>query len=202
MASDIGGLVDPVANNIGGLVDPMASDIGGLFLRETSARFRASKRLADQALGQLSDEQWFMAPAAESNSLATIVLHMSGNLRSRWRDILTTDGEKPDRDRDMEFAATTLSRQELVLGWDSAWEVVFSTLSSLHSDDLAKTVSIRGQPTSLLGAIQRSLDHSAYHIGQIVYLAKLYTGEQWQNLSIPRGQSQQFTQALLDKSKS
>jgi hypothetical protein len=159
----------------------------------------SSKSLADRALAQLTSAEWLYCPAAGANSAAVIVQHMVGNLRSRFTDFLTSDGEKPDRQRDQEFepplAATVVPnlRQE----WEAAWAILFTLLDTLHPDDLLRTVTIRGEAHTALAALQRQVTHYAYHSGQLVQLAKHLRGQEWQTLSIPRGQSEQFTQTLL-----
>jgi len=163
-----------------------SNDSADLLLRETVASYRRQKALAERAFAQLHDRDWHAALDAESNSIAVIVQHMAGNLRSRWRDFLTTDGEKPDRDRDGEFEDAALEPAELLAAWEEGWAIALASLDALTTADLAATVTIRGEPTSAAAAVIRYLDHAAGHIGQIVMLAKHWRGEQWQTLSVPR----------------
>ena len=156
------------------------------------------KGLADRALAQISDAEWLHVPAPGSNSASVIVQHVVGNLRSRFTDFLTTDGEKPSRQRDKEFeertteAAVPALRQE----WEAAWRVLFDVLADLSSEDLLRTVTIRGEAHTVLAAVQRQVAHYASHAGQLVQLAKIIRGQAFQSLSIPRGQSEQFTHQL------
>ncbi|MEY4938432.1 MAG: hypothetical protein RIQ93_167 [Verrucomicrobiota bacterium] len=154
------------------------------------------KKLADLAVAQISSEQFFAVPAAEDNSIAVIIKHVSGNMISRWKDFLTTDGEKPDRDRDMEFELTPEDTREWLLArWNHAWDVLFAELKALEEPDLGRTITIRGEPLSVLQGINRQLTHYAYHVGQIVYVARHVKGSGWKSLTIPKGQSEQFNRA-------
>jgi hypothetical protein len=160
-----------------------------LVLRE----FRRLKGLADRAIAQTDPAQFFASPGPGDNSLAIFVKHVAGNSRSRWTDFLTADGEKPDRDRDSEFQITAAdSREDLLARWESGWQALFAALEPLGAADLERPVRIRGEELSVLQAINRQLTHYAYHVGQIVYLAKHLAGERWSSLSIPLGRSQQF----------
>ena len=171
-----------------------------LYLDEAFRSLRGHKRLADGAIAQLTDEQLFAAPDPESNSIAIIMKHMAGNMHSRFTDFLTTDGEKPNRNRDQEFVTgPQTSREEVLRGWEQGWELVFEAVNSLHPDDLARVVTIRGEPHSVLQAISRQVTHYAYLIGQIVYLAKHWKGPEWKSLSIPKGQSEQVNAEMLRK---
>ena len=164
-----------------------------LYLEDVADQFRAYKRLADRALAQVRDEDLFVTLDPESNSLAVLIQHMAGNLISRWTDFLTTDGEKPDRNRDTEFERYEAdTRDALMARWESGWGLLFAALEPLTDDDLQKTVSIRGEAHTVLQAINRQLTHYASHVGQIVFLAKHLAGPRWKTLSIPRGQSRQF----------
>jgi len=147
------------------------------------------KRLAEEAMAQLGDADLFRAPAAESNSIAVIVQHIGGNQRSRFTDLLTTDGEKPHRHRDQEFEPHLATRAELLASWEASWQIVFHSLDSLQPGDLLRTVTIRGQPLTVLQAVMRQVAHYAHHIGQVVLLAKQWKGAEWQSLSIPKGKS-------------
>jgi hypothetical protein len=174
--------------------------IDDLYLDEAFRSLRGHKRLADDAIAQLTDEQFFAAPDAESNSIAVIVKHMAGNMRSRFTDFLSSDGEKPDRNRDREFVMhNDAKREEVLSSWEQNWHLVFETLNSLHPDDLVRTVTIRGEPHSVLQAINRQVVHYAYHVGQIVYLAKHWKGADWKSLSVPKGESEQYKAKMLDK---
>ncbi len=157
--------------------------------------FRKTKQLADRAIAQLSDDQLHARLDAEANSVAMLMAHMAGNMRSRWTDFLTTDGEKPWRTRDAEFEPPPLPRADLVAAWDAGWQVLFDTLASLTDDDLARPVTIRGEAQSALAAILRQVSHYGGHAHQIVLLAKHLTGPAWTVLSIPRGQSAAYTAA-------
>jgi len=151
------------------------------------------KGLADGALAQVRPGQFFAAPSGEDNSLAILVKHVGGNLLSRWTGFLTSDGEKPGRNRDAEFEITAADTHQMLMGrWESGWAALFSALEPLTDGDLEKTVTIRGEPLSILQAINRQLTHYSYHVGQIVYVAKHYAGGSWRSLSIPRGKSAQF----------
>ena len=175
-------------------------DVAALFLDEVFRGFRGHKRLADDAIAQLTDEQFFAQPDPESNSVAIIVKHMSGNLRSRFTDFLTSDGEKPDRHRDHEFEMTQESSREQVLhGWEQHWQLLFDTIQSLRPEDLERTVTIRAQPHSVLQALNRAAGHAAYHVGQITFLAKHWKGGEWRSLSIPKGQSEQVNAKMREK---
>lgn len=170
------------------------------YLETLVDNFRAGKALADRAMAQVSDEQFFAALDAESNSIAVIVKHLAGNLRSRWTDFLISDGEKPDRNRDSEFEiGESATRAELMSAWEDGWQCAFRTLDALTPEDLAKTVHIRGEPHSVVKATTRQLAHAAQHVGQIVFLAKHFAGRSWQTLSIPRGESQAFNAAMASR---
>jgi uncharacterized damage-inducible protein DinB len=163
------------------------------YLDEAFRTFRGYKRMTDGALKQISNEEFFRLPDPESNSIAIIVKHMAGNLRSRWTDFLTTDGEKPDRHRDQEFELLPGdTREDLMRRWEHGWETTFNTLQSLKPEDILKTVTIRGEPHTVLQAISRSVTHMAHHSGQIIFLAKHLRGSDWKTLSIPRGKSAEF----------
>ncbi|MBS1797080.1 MAG: DUF1572 family protein [Acidobacteria bacterium] len=165
---------------------------------DTLDAFRNYKRLAERALEQVTDEEYFRALDEESNSLAVVVKHIGGNLRSRWTDFLTSDGEKPDRDRDSEFIAESDTRASLTDLWETGWNALFAALAALTVADFAKTVTIRGEAFSVVKAINRSLAHTAYHVGQITFLAKHFRAKDWKTLSVPRGQSNEFNAYLAD----
>jgi hypothetical protein len=157
------------------------------YLDETLMELRRLKDLADKAVAQINDGDFFATLDPESNSIAVIVKHLAGNMRSRWTDFLTSDGEKPDRNRDGEFVVEVRdSKEGLLKRWELGWGCLFEALRLLKPGDLDRTVQIRGKPLSVLQAINRQLSHYAYHIGQIVFLAKHFVGEGWHSLSVPR----------------
>jgi uncharacterized damage-inducible protein DinB len=170
-------------------------DIAAKFIAAIINAFEANKRLADRAIEQVPDDKLHAALDANTNSIAVIMKHVAGNLISRWTDFLTTDGEKPWRNRDDEFVDSFDSRAEVLELWERGWESLLNTLKSLKPDDLAKTVMIRGEPHSVPLALERSLGHTCYHIGQIVQVARIHTGEKWNTLTIPRGGSEQFNKS-------
>jgi hypothetical protein len=167
----------------------MAHEFTTSYLKDTADLFRYYKRLGDRAMQQTPDEGLFATLDAESNSIAIIVKHLSGNMRSRWTDFLTTDGEKPDRNRDSEFEAPPATRIGLLDMWEAGWKLVFDSLAPLTEADLGRTIPIRGEAHSVMQAINRQLTHYAYHVGQIVYLAKHFAGPEWKSLTVPRGKS-------------
>jgi uncharacterized damage-inducible protein DinB len=178
------------------------SDIGAMYIDEVFRSLRGHKRLADDAIAQLSDEQFCAVPDAESNSVAIVVKHMAGNMRSRFTDFLTTDGEKPDRNRDQEFIiASNATRAEILTAWEKYWQVVFDTLNGLSPDDLTRQVTIRNEPHSVLQAINRQVAHYSYHVGQIVFLAKHWKGAEWKTLSVPKGKSAEVNAKMAAKFK-
>lgn len=154
--------------------------------------FESNKRLADRAVEQVPDDKLRTALDANTNSIAVIVKHIAGNLISRWTDFLTTDGEKPWRNRDDEFVDSFRNRAELLEYWERGWACLLTALKNLKPEDLEKTVAIRGEPHSVPLALERSLGHTCYHIGQIVQVARIHAGENWNTLTIPRGGSEQF----------
>ena len=171
-----------------------------LYLQDLPIQCRKLKELADRALDQVRDEDLSVTLDPESNSLAMIVQHLAGNLRSRWTDFLTSDGEKPDRNRDAEFESPEgVSRAELMARWEEGWACLLGTLDSLKEEDLGKTILIRSEPHSVVQAIHRGMTHAAYHVGQIVLLSKHFASANWQTLSVPRGKSQEFTEAMRRK---
>jgi hypothetical protein len=168
----------------------MDSQIAQLYLEEARHNLHQYKRVAEKAFAQLHPEHWFICLDSEANSIALIVKHLAGNMRSRFTDFLTTDGEKPDRNRDQEFVMDPATTPEQVLAWwEAGWRCVFQALDTLGPNDLSRIVLIRGQEHTVLAAINRQLLHYAYHVGQIVFLAKHLRGVEWKSLSIPRGQS-------------
>lgn len=169
------------------------------YLEETISGFRSYKKLAERALEQVSDEELFTAIDAESNSLAAICKHIGGNLRSRWTDFLTTDGEKADRNRDAEFVAENDSRTSVEQIWETGWNALFAALESLTPTDLGKIVRIRGEEFTVVKAINRAAMHTASHVGQIQFLAKHLRSGDWKTLSVPKNQSAEFTDWLKAK---
>jgi hypothetical protein len=154
--------------------------------------FRNYKKLAERAMEQVSDEEFFRQIDAESNSIAIIVKHVSGNLHSRWRDFLMTDGEKPDRHRDTEFEVTDESRESLMRFWETGWQTLFDNIGPLTAGDFEKKVTIRGEPHTVVEAINRQIAHYSMHVGQIVFLAKHLRSSSWKTLSVPRNRSADF----------
>ena len=170
----------------------MPHQLSTSYLRDAIGLFHYYKKLAERAMAQCPDDALFVTLDPESNSIAILVKHMAGNMRSRWRDFLTTDGEKPDRNRDTEFEAPPATRAELLELWERGWKYVFDALEPLSESDLTRTVTIRSEPHSVMQAINRQLAHYAHHAGQILFLAKhltfVRTGK-WESLSVPRGKS-------------
>ena len=172
------------------------------YLEDSLTLFRYYKKLCDEAMAQVSDEELTRVLDGEMNSISQIVKHMAGNMRSRWTDFLTTDGEKPDRNRDSEFVDPPATREALRAIWEDGWNRVFTALEPLKDEDLARAVPIRGEPHSITQAINRQMAHYAYHCGQIVMLAKHFRGEQWKSLSVPRNKSADFNRAVASGEKS
>jgi hypothetical protein len=166
------------------------------YVQDSISLFHYYKKLAERAMEQCPDEGLFATLDAESNSIGTIVKHMAGNMRSRWRDFLTTDGEKPDRNRDTEFETPPATRAELLVLWESGWQYLFTALEPLTDADLGRTVTIRTEPHSVMQAINRQVAHYSHHVGQILFEAKHFTTAKagsWTSLSVPRGKSKQFS---------
>lgn len=162
------------------------------YLKDSVSLFRYYKMLGDKAMAQLSDADLLVALDPESNSIAIIVKHLAGNMLSRWTDFLTADGEKPTRDRDSEFVAPPQTRAELLSIWETGWKAAFDALGPLTEDDMSRTIRIRGEAHSVMQAINRQLAHYAYHVGQIVFVARHLAHDHWSSLSIPRGKSSEF----------
>ncbi|MCI0336517.1 MAG: DUF1572 domain-containing protein [Acidobacteria bacterium] len=180
----------------------MPDDISQQYLENALAEFRQLKRLGDRALEQLDEAQFFIALDPESNSIAIIVKHLAGNMRSRWMDFLTSDGEKPDRHRDQEFIIdSSTTRDQVMQWWEGGWQYLFNALEPLNPEDLMRTVMIRLEPHTIVQAISRQLTHYASHVGQVVFLAKHLKSSEWKTLSVPRGQSEQFNQKMIERSK-
>jgi hypothetical protein len=166
------------------------------YLEDSLALLRQYKRLGEGAMAQVTDEQLFAAIDAESNSIAIIVKHIAGNMRSRWTDFLTSDGEKPNRNRDTEFEDPPTTRAELLSVWEEGWKRVFGALEPLTDADLSRTVTIRGEPHSVMQAINRQIAHYTSHIGQIIFLAKHLQAANWRTLSVPRNRSAEFNRKV------
>lgn len=178
----------------------MTDSLDKHYLEDAILNFRGYKKLAEGALAQTSDEEFFCALDEESNSIAVIIKHMAGNMLSRWTDFLTTDGEKPDRNRDLEFVIKSdASRAELMIEWEKGWNCVFSAVESLQPEDLMRTILIRGEKHTVVKAINRQMTHYGYHIGQIVFLAKHFRSAGWKSLSIPRNRSAAFNDYMSEK---
>ena len=168
-------------------------------IQSVLGEFMRYKDLAEKAIAQLSDDDLSRTSADGANSIATICWHISGNLKSRFTDFLTSDGEKPWRRREEEFESRRVSRSELLEKWNDGWSVVTATLGSLTDDQLNETVKIRAQDLTVAAALHRSLAHISYHVGQIVYIAKSLRGSEWTSLSIPPGKSAEFNERLMKK---
>ena len=170
------------------------------YLQDALWLFRYYKRQAEGAMEQVTDEQLYAALDAEMNSIAVLVKHLAGNMRSRWTDFLTADGEKPDRHRDQEFELNpTTTRAEVMHWWEEGWTRVFSAIEGLKPDDVMRTVTVRGEPHTVLQALNRQVAHYAYHVGQIVFLGKHFRSSQWTSLSVPRGKSEEFNARMAQK---
>jgi Protein of unknown function (DUF1572) len=180
----------------------MAHEFTTSYLQDSIALFRSYQKMGEGALEQVSDEQLFAVLDPEMNSIAVIVKHIAGNMRSRWTDFLTSDGEKPNRDRDSEFVAPPTTRQELMALWEDGWQCVFRALEPLSDADLARTITIRGEAHSVMQAVNRQVAHYSAHMGQIVMLAKHLAHDHWQSLTVPRNRSAEFNRAVSAGEKS
>jgi hypothetical protein len=174
----------------------MAHEFTTSYLADSLALFRHYKKLAERAMEQVTNEQLTATLDPEMNSIAQIVKHMSGNMRSRWNDFLNTDGEKPDRNRDSEFVDAPVTRESVLALWEDGWRQVFAALEPLSDADLGRTVQIRGEAHSVMQAINRQVAHYSMHCGQIVMLAKHFASDHWQSLSLPRNDSAVFNRAV------
>jgi uncharacterized damage-inducible protein DinB len=170
----------------------MAHQFTTSYLKDSIDVFRYYKKLAERAMQQCPDDALFESLDVESNSIAIIVKHMAGNMRSRWTDFLTTDGEKPDRNRDTEFEDAPKTRVELMKLWERGWRHIFDALEPLGDDDLVRKITIRTEPHSVTQAINRQVAHYSYHVGQIVYIAKHLARSKWQTLTVPKKKSAEF----------
>jgi hypothetical protein len=166
------------------------------FLKDCIKRFLYYKELGDKTLEQISEEELHWMPSSESNSIALIIQHMHGNMKSRWTNFLTEDGEKPWRNRDQEFEQPIWTKEAALDIWNKGWNCLLDTLASLQTEDLQKTIYIRTEPLLVYDAILRQLAHYPYHVGQIVYIGRMIRNEQWKNLSIPKGNSQAFNEQM------
>ena|SRR5437588_8903865 len=181
----------------------MDDKIGAAYLEEALRSLRGHKRLAEGAFAQLRDEDFFLQLDDEANSIAILIKHLAGNMRSRFLDFLSSDGEKPDRNRDQEFVLDPRpSRPELMRWWEAGWKYVFDAITPLQPEDLAREVTIRHEPHTVLQAIHRQVAHYAYHVGQIVLLAKHIRGAEWKSLSVPRGKSAEYNAQMASKKTS
>jgi hypothetical protein len=174
----------------------MALQFTTSYLEDSIGIFRYYKKLSERAMQQLSDDRLFAVLDGEMNSIAVIVKHMAGNMRSRWTDFLTTDGEKPGRDRDEEFSNPPATREALLEIWEDGWQRLLGTMESLSDADLGRSITIRGEAHSVMQAVNRQVAHYSYHCGQIVFLAKHFSSDRWQTLSVPRGKSTEFTRRV------
>ena len=180
----------------------MTLELTTSYLKDSLTLFRYYKKLAERAMEQVSDEQLSAVLDSEMNSIAIIVKHMAGNMRSRWTDFLISDGEKADRNRDSEFEKPAPSRADLMNLWENGWNCVFTALEPLSDSDMDRTVTIRGEAHSVMQAVNRQIAHYAYHCGQIVFLAKHLQAKQWKSLSVPRGKSEVFNQKVAARESS
>ncbi|MCF6136692.1 DUF1572 family protein [Pseudalkalibacillus berkeleyi] len=166
--------------------------MSSIYLEEILRNFQTLKNQAEQVFNQLSTEELHWVPNTESNSITILIKHMSGNMRSRWTNFLSTDGEKPDRFRDQEFIDDLSTRNQILDCWEDGWKCLFQALSHLSEKDLGKTVFIRNKPMAVISALQRQLMHYASHIGQMIYIGKMVKNDAWNTLSIPRGKSEEY----------
>jgi hypothetical protein len=174
----------------------MAHQFTTSYLKDSIDVLHYYKKLAERAMAQCPDEALFTTLDAESNAIAIVVKHLAGNMRSRWTDFLTTDGEKPGRNRDTEFEAPPRTRAELMEMWERGWQHVFDALAPLSDADLTRTITIRMEPHSVMQAINRQVAHYSYHVGQIVYLARHFAGDKWQTLTVPKKKSAEFNRKV------
>jgi hypothetical protein len=176
--------------------DGMAHQFTTSYLKDSIDVFRYYKKLGERAIAQCPDEALFATLDTESNSIAIIVKHMAGNMRSRWTDFLTSDGEKPDRNRDTEFEAPPKDRTEVMEMWERGWKLHLGALEPLSDADLTRTITIRTEPHSVMQAINRQVAHYSYHVGQIVFLARHAAADKWQTLSVPKKKSTEFNRKV------
>ncbi len=169
------------------------------YLEDAIETFRNYKQMAEKSINQVSDEEFFRSLDEEANSIAVIVKHIAGNSRSRWTDFLISDGEKDFRQRDTEFELTDETRESLMEFWENGWTTLFDAIEPLSLEDFEKTITIRSEPHTIVEAINRQLTHYAYHIGQIVFLAKHFRSKDWQTLSVPQNKSAEFNEFLKQR---
>lgn len=174
----------------------MAHEFTTSYTKETLAAFRQYKKMTESAMAQVPEAMLTATLDPEMNSIAVMVKHMAGNMRSRFTDFLTSDGEKPDRDRDSEFILPPATREDLMNMWEQGWNCVFTALTPLSDDDLGRTITIRGEPHSVMQAINRQMAHYACHCGQIVFLAKHFAHENWKSPTVPRNRSAEFNRRV------
>ncbi len=180
----------------------MPFEVSQHYLDEARRQLRGHKKMGESAMAQLKDEDFFVTLDPETNSVAILVKHLAGNMRSRFTDFLTSDGEKPDRQRDREFEITgSTTRANVLQWWEEGWKCVFSAIDPLKPQDVMRGVTIRSEPHTVLQAINRQIAHYAQHIGQIVLLAKHFRSNEWKTLSVPRGKSEEFNRMALEKAK-
>jgi len=177
----------------------LPEDLGSTVITSAVTTFRNDKNRAGRAVAQLPDDKLYVVLDPNTNSVAVIMKHVAGNLLSRWTDFLTTDGEKTWRNRDVEFVDSFESRDEVLDHWEAGWNCLFTLLDSLEADDLSKTVTIRGEPHSVSLAIHRSLAHCGYHVGQIIMIARILAGNEWDTITIPRGGSEAYNKEVRGK---
>ena len=173
-----------------------SNDVVKDYLSDAISSFHSYKKLADNAIAQVKDDELFVTIDDEANSIAVVMKHMAGNMFSRWTDFLTSDGEKPSRNRDLEFVIESKNKAELLAYWEGGWQCVFDAVEPLQLEDFEKVITIRGQEHSIVQALNRQLTHYAYHVGQIVFLAKHFRSSEWKSLSIPKNKSAAFNQFL------
>src|SRR2546426_8004907 len=180
----------------------MNQSIGQHYLDDALRRFRDYKKLAERAFAQIANEEFFRTLDEESNSIAINMKHMAGNMISRWTDFLTTDGEKPERNRDLEFVMLPeTSKDDMLAYWERGWQCVFDAVEPLKPEDLMRTIRVRGQDHTVVQAINRQLAHYAYHVGQIVFLAKHFKSSEWQSLSVPKNRSAEFNAQFQNRER-
>ena len=177
----------------------MSDSLSAHYIENALEEFRGLKALADKAVAQVSDEEFFRAIDPESNSIAVIMKHMSGNMRSRWTDFLNSDGEKPDRQRDTEFEMDKEDRRAIEERWEEGWRILFGAVEPLRGEDLMREVTIRREPHTIVEAVNRQLTHYGEHVGQIIFLAKHLRSSEWKTLSVPRGQSAVFNKKMEEE---
>lgn len=171
------------------------------FLDSAVKRLSYYKELGDKTFAQLAETDFHFQPNAASNSIALIIQHMAGNMLSRWTDFLTSDGEKEWRNRDTEFEEQQMNREQLLAFWEKGWSCCLNAIGSLQEDDLLKTIYIRSEGLTVVDAINRQLAHYPYHVGQIIFLGKIITDNNWKNLSIPKGSSASFNKSMQEHGK-